>query len=209
MSQDIAFRRIRGRIIPIKHKETRQDQVKKGAALTAAGAVTGVSAGDLAARATKQAASFRVNSTMYAAKAQDLINTFKRRPKISPAAERLEKAGQYAFQFKVRPFSKAQSFEKLAVNTALKSKGFRLMRKGLRAGGFAASTALLGIGFKNLYEGVSGQKADTKKEVIATAAGAGATFALSTSYAHRMAGGGAKNLMKAVKFGLRAAKIKV
>ena len=207
MAKDVTFRRIHGRIVPIKNSGARKDNLKQGSALSIAGAATAVTAGDLAARATKNAAHFKINSTVYAAKAKGLISKIRKSPTL---ADKFENAGQMAFGFKLHPTApKSAAFEKIAMKNALKSSGFKVMRKGLYRGGLVTSTALLGIGFKKLYEGISGKKADTKEEIIATASGAGATFALSTSYAHRKAGGGLKHILKAVKFGLRAAKIKV
>lgn len=207
-SKDFAFRRVHGKVIPIRLKKSnRGTETKKGAALAGAGVVTAATSGNLAARATKEAAKFRINAKVYSQKAQSLL---KKVSNTQGAGAKLEKAGQMAFEFKIKPRApRSEAFAKIALRNTLKSNGFKLLRKGLHVGGLATSTALLGTGFKKLYEGISGDKADTKQEIISTAAGAGATFALSSAYAHKLMGGGRKNLVQAVKIGLRAAKIKI
>lgn len=200
----VTFRRIRGRIVPI---ETKGEKTAKGVALTTAGVVAGASAGNMAARATKSAAHFRVHSNIYAEKAKSLIARIRRVP---TQADKLETAGQMAFGFTMNPSApKSAAYAKIAVKHALKAQSFKILKKGLKAGGMATATSLISSGLKNTYEGVTGKTADTKTEVISTAAGAGATFALSSAYFHKRLGGGTKHLMKAFKFGLRVAKIKV
>lgn len=200
---DLVFRRVNGRIIPIK---SRKKQFAEGAGLAIAGAVAGASAGDVAARATKEAAKFRTNANLYSKKAEMLIKRIRRG---KSTAEKLEQVGQIRFSFKVNPKFKSEAFEKIALKNALRSKGFTNLKKGLKLGGLATSAALLGTGFKKLYASTTGEKADTKQELISGAAGAGATFALSSAYSHRLLGGGKKNLAKAIKFGIRAAKFKL
>ena len=206
--ENVTFRRVRGRIIPIKLKKNNQGkEILSGAGLASAGVVTAATSGDLAARATKKAAHFKINSNIYAQKAASMFNRVARG---SSKAKQAEKAGQMAFAFKIKPMPHmSEAFQKIAMKSALKSRGFVALKKGLKYGGLAASTGLISQGIKMGYEGATGKKADAKKEVIATAAGAGATFALSSAYTHRLLGGGRKALFRAVKVGLRIAKIKL
>jgi hypothetical protein len=208
MANDVVFRRIHGRIIPIRKKHGASvdlPTVGKGAAHVAVGAATAIGAGSIAAGATKRASQFRVQSRIYSQKAAEVLSRIRRGPS---RYDKIEKLGQLNFGFKFTPKT-YDPFSKTATSHALKSQGFRSLRKGFRLGGLAASTAFISTGLKKLYEGTTGKKADTKTEVIATASGAGATFALSSAYAHRMLGGGRQNLVRAVKFGLRAAKVKI
>jgi hypothetical protein len=206
--KNVAFRRVHGRVIPIKLRNNIQGkEIASGVGLASAGVVTAATSGDLAARATKKAAHFKINSNIYAQKAASMFNRVARG---SSKAKQAEKAGQMAFAFKIKPMPHmSKAFEKIAMKSALKSKGFVYLKKGLKGGGHALSAGLIGQGLKKVYEGASGKKADTKEEVIATAAGAGATFALSSAYTHRLLGGGRKALFRAVKIGLRIAKIKI
>lgn len=208
MANDVTFRRVRGRIIPIRKKEGSSiDRTKtaQGVGLVTAGATTAASAGTLAAVAANKAVKFRVNSNVYSKKAQEIARS---NPRGSTLRKNFEKSGQMKFEFKVDQ-SKYNPYLKTAKTSAMKSSGYRTLRKGFRLGGLAVSTALIGSGLKKGYEGVTGKKADTKEEIISNAAGAGATFALSSAYAHKKLGGGKAALVKAVKFGLRAAKIRV
>lgn len=204
----MVFRRVNGRIVPIKKREGHSIDIKKsgqGAGLIAGGAVTAVGAGSMAAVATKKASQFRVQSRLYSQKASEVLSRIR---SGSTRYEKLEKVGQMSFGFKISPKT-YDPYTKTAASSALKSQGFRTLRKGFRLGGLAISAALIGTGIKRGYEGLTGRKADTREEVVANVAGTGATFALSSAYAHRMFGGGKSNILKAVKFGIRAAKFRI
>lgn len=207
MGQDVTFRRVRGRIIPIRKKADSSVDYKKtakGAALIGVGAGTAAGAGRASAVAAEKAVKFRINANVYSKKAQ----AFKKaRP--SKSYSQLKKAGQMEFGFKTTTEKLYNPFRKTAQESAVLSATYKNVKKGVRFGGMALSTALIGAGLKRGYEGLTGNKADTKEEVISNVAGAGATFALSSAYAHKKFGGGRKALVKAVKLGLRAAKIRI
>jgi hypothetical protein len=193
---ELKFRRIKGRVIPIRE---RKSKVIEGAGTTIAGLGAGAVSGEVAGRATNQAVRMNFQAGVFRDKADKVFRSMKfGRTK----ANKWEKAGQQTFDFKFKS-EKFHPYTKLAVKKALKSKGFRVLNKGLRITGLAVSAGLIGHGLKNLYEGATGNPAEAKQEVITNAAGAGAAFAFHSAFGRKM---GIKNFLK---YGWQAAKTKV
>lgn len=201
----VTFRKVHGRIVPIRQKESRPVKALKGVGTSALGVGVGVSSGAIAGFSAKKAVQFQIQAKTYTQKASDFLKHMTRR---TSRYEVREKQGQMKFHFKLSP-KKYDPFTQTAVKSALTSKSYRLLRRGFKVGGLAASSALIGEGLKKTYEGITHKKAKTKEEVISRTAGAGAAFALSTGYTHSKLGFTKKNLYRALKVGLRTVKIRI
>lgn len=154
-SQDnqIAFRRIRGRIVPIKIKH-QGAEIAKGSALVAAGVATGSAAG--AAYRAVNAASTRASSRAF--RSLERITAFGG-------------ARQGSF-FSMMSKQKAQAKAMDALNKARRIGKFAAP---LRLGGQVASAALIGVGATKIYKGITGKEISSEKaSAIGSTVGLGA-----------------------------------
>jgi hypothetical protein len=203
-SGGLKFIRVQGRIVPL-HAPKNGKKFAQGVGLTTAGAGTAVVAGHAAAKSVQQAARFHHEAKWWAQKASNVGSGIYQKRK----RDAMTKAGQMAFDFSFKiKQPRYHRFTKTALKTSIKSKGFKVLHKGLKAGGLVAATALMGVGLTKAYEGYTGKKAGAEKGAIAGAAGTASVFALNSSYAHKIMGGGSANLLAAIKYGLRKARVK-
>lgn len=201
MSQ-IHFRRINGRIVPIKSKnlssEDRFNKITSGAGTSVAGLTVGAASGDAAANITKKVARYRFEAEVFADKALKAMRRGKVHARKRAA---VEKAGQMAFDFGIKKPG-MHPHARFSLRSAMKSKSLKILNQGLKAGGLALSAGLIGHGLKQVYEGVRGKEAGKREEFLSNAAGAGSVFAFHAAYGKKM---GIKNWLN---FGLKAAKRK-
>lgn len=151
----IAYRRIKGRIVPIRIK--RDEKLKRGFQTAAVGVAAGVATAELASRATKQAATYRVG-------AQKL---FRASNEVIGAATR---GGQMVFDF-AGNVSRAQDVKAAAAIMRNRASILRKARKPILAAGTALSAYLLGKGLENIQESASGKELGLAGEGVAQVTG--------------------------------------
>lgn len=159
----ITFRRIRGRIVPIKVKKQHKD-LAAGGALVAAGATVGIQAGKLAANMVLTSAHLENKSRQLNFKYGVLA---EEGPKYRKAAIEMGEA---------------------TLRTRLKS--FRLFSSRLKVlkYGKIGAAALVGAGLNKLYEGATKKDAGSAGDILGHVAGTAAGFALLTPYYARLSG---------------------
>lgn len=171
--EKIQFRRIRGRIIPIKtrQQEKRLENGKKAAAYLGAGAATVVAAGEVGSQLTKAAAKTRMAAKFRFGAANSIL--------------RNAKIGQTFFDFG-GGIRKAAKLKKISV---LMRKGSFLIRKARRPAliaGTLASAYLIGEGLQKAKESITGKRHGKVDEFLTQAAGTVAAGAVGAYYYKRL-----------------------
>ena len=180
-NKDIAFRRIRGRIVPIRLTKAQKEDVAKGVAATAAGASVGLAGGRIYKVAANKSASFAFRATSVLDKIRDLTTSKKGQlafPEISSFANRAKVAAR-AMEFSKKSAKVAASVKafQVPVGVALATYGIAKAgnaitkdKKRDQVKGFAvgAGTTLIGTSFFVGQHGRSGLKTIASK--IATPA---------------------------------------
>ena len=168
--RDVTFRRINGRIVPIKVTKKQKGDVATGAALAAAG----------------------VGVTVGAGKAYKGVNQKSTRQSVRAfrAMERIMSKGGPS-----QPSFFSMASKKKAIDKAMKSLNnahkIGMFAAPLRVGGRVAGAALLGAGAAKLYEGVKKEKLSTEK-----AAAIGSTAAVGAFITGSHGGAGFRQTIK-------------
>jgi hypothetical protein len=136
-NKQIAFRRVKGRIIPIKLSPQKVAEIKSGSGLVAGGLGVGVAAGFTYRRVNSYA-------TRKAVKAFRTLEAIERR--FGPSSGSL-----FSYARKVKA-------EKMAFKEARAAKIIGRFAAPLRLGGRLAASTLIGVGAAKIYEGVSDKK---------------------------------------------------
>lgn len=190
MSNDVVFRRVRGRIIPIRKTagaakpspgRQRTTKAAAGAAMVGGGVATAGFAGRFAAKSVIAAAILENSARGTARSAQEVIAKMKRAALRAPKT-----VDQLEFGFKkavrLRPNAKFQKLNRKALIESVAAEKLFRSRKYIRSAGTAIGGAMIGVGLKKLYEAGTGKPADTKADVISSAAGLTAAFATRAGY---------------------------
>lgn len=160
MKQDrgIVFRRVRGRIVPIRLRKEDKQNLSRGASLVAAGTAVGAAAGKVY-RMVNSAATARSKKGM---SAMDRAHTYKFRP-----------GNQRQLTF--TGLARQQKAQSLAMKSLKAGRRIGRLAAPIRLGGRFASAALIGVGAAKMYEGARREKLSTEKAAaIGGAAGIGA-----------------------------------
>lgn len=164
---NVVFRRIRGRIVPIKQggdkpKKLSDAESKKrlvqGAVTSAAGAAVGVGSGALASHMLLESAKAENYSRTLAKKFRTLKDSG---PMFAKAA--------------------ANTGQSAAAARASSMRLFQNRLKVLKVGRFA-SAALLGVGIQRLYQGATKRDSSVPEEIAGSAAGSAAAYATFLPY---------------------------
>jgi hypothetical protein len=160
---DVVFRRINGRIVPIKVKK-----VAKGSAELAGGAAVGVGTGIAAAKLVKKSSELTKQSRVKYRVASQMFDHF---------------TGQMNL-FDKPDIHKAQQTMKTATKIRYAGmKAFKL-RNNLLLGGAAVSGVLIASGFKRIREAMGGKK--IKDEKVSKVAGTVAALGVYATYYHNL-----------------------
>ncbi len=188
--QQVAFRRIHGRIVPIKLTQAqREGKIKMGAVEIAGGAATGYYAGKATGKIVEHSAYVEHAARDLISKAASLVK--KKGPVVPPE--------QLAFGFKnaLLPKSAIGATQQLRHSDKL----FKLA-KGTKLVGLAVAGALVTRGVSNIIEGASGKEASEPAKFAVTTGGALATLGVQTGYLRRL--GAAKKFTDALNMALRS-----
>lgn len=197
---DVVFRRINGRIVPIrKSGDTKTPgpgkkvDIKKaavGAAIAATGVAGGIYAGRFAAKMV-------VSSAL-------LENTARSLSKQAKSA--LSQVGKSSAQMSL-PL-KARKLATSSIKTSTFSLALFRNRKVVRNLGIAAAGGLISAGGQEIYEAVTGKKPSVSTNVISGATGGAAAFLVNAGYYKRLSGGpGLTGWKNAFSSTLRAFKL--
>lgn len=183
MSSDVTFRRVRGRIIPIRIKN--KGELAQGAGLVATGVTASLAASEAAAQVVKKAAtmrkaasaSFKVNNLIY---------------------KSLSDGGQLAFNFS-KELKKAKAARTAAIGLRKLSFTVRHLRTPLLGAGVAGAGFLLGKGIERIVESQRNKQLGLAGEGIADAAGAGLALGALAFYYKRIGAGSVATAFKYAK----------
>jgi hypothetical protein len=199
MGQEITFRRIRGRIVPIKLSK-RQKEGGKGVALIGAGAAVAGGAGHLTGRAIHAAAKFENVGNTLRAQADKLKNAAQ-----APEAQMgLPGIPQKRSRKILTPDVKRKINAAMDSSTSAHIKSEMTFRASNVVGRFGkiAGGVLIGAGLTKLYEGVTGKKAGLKEDIAANVTGQVVTSAFDVGLASAVRTGG--NLRRAIQLVLKS-----
>lgn len=177
-NQEVVFRRIRGRIIPIRKNMTKKQnsELVKGAGYVAAGAAVSIGAGEGAAQLVKAAAAKRV-------KAKFEFN------RIFRGFKRSGKAEQVTFEF-LRGANRFKGSAREAAQGAIKTRrsAFRLFKaRNIVLGlGSLAGAALFSLGLNKIAKSVGNKELEDKEEAVNNIVGAVAAAAATSFYYRRL-----------------------
>lgn len=171
----IQFRKIHGRIVPIRDKSAEKkheavNQVVKGAAIVAAGVGVAFVAGKVAAFAVKQSAQFA-----------NTARDFAKAARASRTAMDAKDAGQMAFKF-VDHGAAFKTAGRNALRSQVISEALYRNRKLVKGAGIALGAGIIGQGVKTSYEAATGKKLGTKGQIAASAAGTVAALGTGAAY---------------------------
>jgi hypothetical protein len=156
---DIVFRRIHGRVIPIrksKGKSAKDRNIVKGAAIVGAGVAVGVAAGAVSAGLLREAATFE---------------------NVSRGVKAVWRSGLKDKAIATKTL--ARTF-RVAAKNRLEAKRFALASMRVQKYGAIASAALIGAG---VHQGLKKTKlSDKEKAGVATASGVGAHFSIRSAF---------------------------
>lgn len=150
----VTFRRIRGRIVPIPmNRVNRLKETKEGSALTAAGVATTVGAG----MAYKRVAGMAIRNSVRGLRS---IERLKFRP------------GKVGYQLSFSQAARVQQVKGLADKLFKSARFLGTSSKALQIGGIFAGSVLIGAGAAKLARAYSGKRDDTREALIGTTASA-------------------------------------
>jgi hypothetical protein len=177
----VVFRRVKGRIIPLRLTESGKRQIKQGAqgtALVAGGAAIAASAGKLHRAAVK----FSTSGSIRAFRSLEKLDKLKRIPRPSLFGAALRNARITDIYQKTEQLSKASA---------------RLGRftPAIRIGGLAVGAALAGAGIAKIYKA---REPQASKKKIAAVTAIGATGATAAFLAGGYGGAGARAGLKSL-----------
>lgn len=181
--KDVVFRRVRGRIVPIRVQKStpknKTDLKKAAGGLAVAGAGFGLSAGAgrLAARFVRESAHFENSAREFSKQARNALKHFPNGG---------SKTSQMSFKFSQ---SEALKATRNATRSAAISKILHTNRNVVKGAGIVLGTALIGQGLKAAYEGATGKKVGVPGEFAAQATSGAAALAVGTSYFKKLGGG--------------------
>lgn len=160
----VVYRRIRGRIVPIRMKKDQRKDLAQGAGLLAGGIGTAVAGGTLSGRILRSAykTGENIQSSVFAAR--DLT-----RKQLKMGVSKTRKLGQRSPKGQL-------TFQGLHMGSAVKNlKPFKLKTLAseniLRHGAFGLGGILIGEGFARLYKGMTGKELSVPADVGASVAG--------------------------------------
>ena len=194
--KDVVFRRVRGRIVPIRVSKSKREAIK-GAALAAGGVATALGAGHVAGSVVHAAAKAENVARTFRARAKEIASSALKNAEPQPMLPGFTAAKRRAKI--LTPLVKSQ------VNAAMKSSAsahvkanvlFKASRHSSQMGRILGG-ALVGAGLTKIYEGVTGREATLKESIIAQTTGQITTVALETGFTTTTRTGG--NLLKAIK----------
>lgn len=177
----IAYRKIRGRIVPIRIK--RDDQLKAGLKTAGAGVVAGAATAELASRATKKAAAYRVAAQ----------RMFRASNAVLQSAARNK---QMLFDFAGNA-AQAKDAKTAAILMRHRAKLLRRARVPILGVGTTIAGYLLGKGAENIQESQTGRQLGIAGEGLAQVVGAGAATGILSLYYKRL---GLRSFRKAFRY---------
>ncbi len=186
---DVVFRRINGRVIPIRKggtsktpEKSSNPDVKKiaiGAAVVGAGVATALFAGKFASKMVIASAKFEDISRTAAKGARTIITRARSAAKraatrnSTPWQPGLDLGDNAASEFVFRPAQKEllKRYKRQAFTAGIKSNTLFQNRQKVRSFGKVAGGALVTGGLNEMYEGATGEKAGLKETSINSVAG--------------------------------------
>ena len=175
---DVVFRRIRGRIVPIKRssqnskgfqkkprsKTSKKAEVAKGGAVFGTGVLGGLFGGSVFAEFGKESERAKSVSKRFGRQAQNIEAQAKWvRSKKNFVYSKRTGIGSYDYKFlnnQAKTFRKAASRQRLR-SQKLSKTGFRIGAGSIALGGFLAAS-----GARRVYEGFKGDKANIGEEAF-------------------------------------------
>lgn len=154
----VVFRRVRGRIVPIRLTKKSQSDLGKGAALSAAGVAVGAGSGKVYRAINREALSRAAKGTL----AHERVAAFKFRPTNKT-------------QLSLSLYARQNRAQELAMKRLNAGRKIGRFAAPVRLGGRLLSAALLGAGATKLVEGMTGKNLSSEKaSAIGASVGAGA-----------------------------------
>ena len=161
MSQEITFRRIHGRIVPIRVSKKNKD-LAAGAGLAVGGVGAAAAAGKIAASLVHKGAGYENVSRAF------------------------DKASEFAFED--GRLWRAQRSGKLAIKFGRLSEQHHKAARAVRNAGFVISSALIGAGINSVLKHTRLNDDEKTRAAIATGSAVGASFALNSTYLKGVSG---------------------
>jgi hypothetical protein len=169
-NDQLVFRRVKGRIVPIRKKKP-ENSLGNGLALTGSGLTAVVAGAEAAARTTKGAAALRAASKLRFRAANQILEGTR--------------VGQQAFDF-TGNVAAATRARRGASLLRMASIGLRKTRRPVLFGSALLGGAFIGKGLERTYEGATGSQLGTLGEGVTSIAGQGAALLAGGIYYKRL-----------------------
>jgi len=162
-NQPVVFRRVRGRIVPIRAKSQNSGKAAQGLAYIGAGLATGAAAGS----------AYRAINRLATATSSRSWKSLEKADKISFKARG---TGQLDLEAYGRSVARKERVRKTAMQGLQKARRIQAVTPSFRLGGVFLASTLIGVGAAKLYEAGRGQKVTTEETTAVSGAIASAAF---------------------------------